>query len=54
MSAAVTSLTIGMRCLHYILSLNLCWRLGKEQLLSVRELSLLSLNKQCLLAIAYR
>jgi hypothetical protein len=34
--------------------LNICWRLGDEQSLSVRELLLLSLNKRCLLAITYR
>jgi hypothetical protein len=37
-----------------ILSLSLCWRLGEEQSLSVRELLLLSLNKQCFLAITSR
>ncbi len=37
-----------------ILSLNLCWRLGEEQSLSVRELLLLLLNKRCLLAITHR
>jgi hypothetical protein len=31
----------------------MCWQLGDEQSLSVRELLLLSLNKQCLLAITY-
>jgi hypothetical protein len=35
-----------------VLSLNLCWRFGKEQLLSICKLILL-LNKRCLLAITH-
>jgi hypothetical protein len=40
--------------LSNILSLNICWQLGDEQLLSIRELLLLLLNNRCILAITYR